>query len=35
MEHLEAGSLSDIMKEFGPLDEASIAYIMRELLLVN
>jgi serine/threonine protein kinase len=35
MEFLEAGSLSDILKESGPLDEASIAYVMRELLMVN
>jgi len=33
MEYLEAGSLLEIIKDFGPLDEASIAYVMKELLL--
>lgn len=33
MEHLEGGSLSDLMKEFGPLEEKTIAYVIRELLL--
>eukprot|EP01034_Spumella_vulgaris_P030311 gene30311-37504_t len=33
MEYLEAGSLLDIIKSTGPLDEPSIAFIMRELLL--
>jgi len=32
MEFLEAGSLSDILKEFGPLDEECIAFVLRELL---
>lgn len=34
MEYLEAGSLADMIKEGGPLDEQSIAYIMKELLMV-
>lgn len=29
MEHLEAGSLSDVMKDFGPLSEASCAFVIR------
>lgn len=33
MEYLEAGSLAELMKEFGPLDEQSIKYVVRELLL--
>jgi serine/threonine-protein kinase 24/25/MST4 len=32
MEYLEGGSLSDLLADSGPLDEASIAYVMRELL---
>jgi serine/threonine-protein kinase 24/25/MST4 len=32
MEFLEAGSLSEIMKEYGPLDEPSISYVLCELL---
>lgn len=28
----EGGSLSDILKDSGPLDEPSTAYVMRELL---
>ena len=35
MELLEAGSLADVMKESGPLEETAIAYIMHELLLVG
>ena len=35
MELLEAGSLADILRDSGPLDEASIAYIMAELLTVS
>lgn len=33
MEYLDAGSLLDIIKEFGPLQEKSIAYILKEVLL--
>jgi serine/threonine-protein kinase 24/25/MST4 len=33
MEYLEAGSLLDIIKEYGPLEESFIAFIMKELLL--
>ena len=33
MEYLEAGNLVEIVRDFGPLDEASIAYVMKELLL--
>ena len=33
MEYLEAGSLADLIKESGPLDEESIAYILKEVLL--
>jgi serine/threonine-protein kinase 24/25/MST4 len=33
MEYLEAGSLLDIIKEFGPLQENDVAFIIRELLL--
>lgn len=33
MEYLEAGSLLDIIKKFGPLQEDAIQYIMRELLM--
>ena len=33
MEHLEAGSLSDVIKDFGPLSEDSCKYVIRELLL--
>ena len=33
MEYLEAGSLLDIIKEYGPLEESSVAFIMKELLL--
>jgi serine/threonine protein kinase len=32
MEYMEAGSLSSILKETGPLSEPSIRYVMRELL---
>ena len=32
MEFLEAGSASEIVKELGPFDEASAAYILKELL---
>jgi serine/threonine-protein kinase 24/25/MST4 len=32
MEYLEAGSLLDIIKEKGPLQEPFVAYIMKELL---
>lgn len=35
MEYCEAGSLSDIIKETGPLSETSIAYVMRELITVS
>jgi serine/threonine-protein kinase OSR1/STK39 len=34
MEYLEAGSISDILKQYGPLDEACCAYILKELLIV-
>eukprot|EP00596_Hydrurales_sp_CCMP1899_P000199 CAMPEP_0119040106 /NCGR_PEP_ID=MMETSP1177-20130426/9951_1 /TAXON_ID=2985 /ORGANISM="Ochromonas sp, Strain CCMP1899" /LENGTH=1029 /DNA_ID=CAMNT_0007004845 /DNA_START=28 /DNA_END=3117 /DNA_ORIENTATION=+ len=33
MEYLEAGSISDLLKDSGPLDEPSIAYVLKELLL--
>lgn len=33
MEYLEAGNLIEFVRDFGPLDEASIAYVMKELLL--
>jgi len=33
MEYLEAGSLLDMIKDSGPLDELYVAYIMRELLI--
>lgn len=33
MEYLEAGSLLDMIKENGPLEEVHIAFIMRELLV--
>lgn len=33
MEYLEAGSLLDMIKENGPLEESFVAFIMRELLL--
>ncbi len=33
MEFMEAGSLSGILKESGPLSEASVKYVLRELLL--
>lgn len=33
MEYLEAGSLSDIINDTGPLEEASIVYVMRELVM--
>lgn len=33
MEYSDAGSLLDIMKEFGPFPEEHIAYIIHELLL--
>eukprot|EP01036_Dinobryon_divergens_P027315 gene27315-36065_t len=32
MEYLEAGSLLDIIKEYGPLEEPFVAFIMKELL---
>jgi serine/threonine-protein kinase 24/25/MST4 len=32
MEYCEGGSLLDIIKEHGPLNEISVAYVMRELL---
>eukprot|EP01041_Mallomonas_annulata_P011332 gene11332-23716_t len=32
MEYLECGSLADIIKDFSPLDEDTIAYVMKELL---
>lgn len=32
MEYLEGGSLSDLLVDSGPLDEPTIAYVMRELL---
>jgi serine/threonine-protein kinase 24/25/MST4 len=32
MEYLEGGSLSDLLAHSGPLDEPTIAYVMRELL---
>lgn len=35
MEYLEAGSLADMVKEIGPLDETMIAYVMKELVLVR
>jgi hypothetical protein len=34
MELLEAGSLADVIGEFGPFSEATIAYVIKELLLV-
>lgn len=34
MEYCEAGSLSDILSDTGPLQEHSIAYVMRELVTV-
>lgn len=35
MEYLEAGSLLDLMNEIpSPLDEQTIAYVMKELLIV-
>ena len=33
MEYLEAGSVADLIKESGPLDEKSVAYVLSELLL--
>jgi serine/threonine-protein kinase 24/25/MST4 len=33
MEYLDAGSLLDIIKEYGALQEPDIAYILKELLL--
>jgi serine/threonine protein kinase len=33
MEYVDAGSLLDVMKMFGPLPEIFIPYLMRELLL--
>jgi serine/threonine-protein kinase 24/25/MST4 len=33
MEYLEAGSLLEIMQEFGPTEEADCAFILKELLL--
>jgi serine/threonine protein kinase len=33
MEYLEAGSVADLIKESGPLDESSVAYVLSELLL--
>ena len=35
MEYLEAGSLADILLDEGPLDVESVAYVMRELLMVG
>ena len=36
MEYLEAGSLLDLMSELpSPLDEPTIAYVMKELLIVS
>lgn len=36
MEYLEAGSLLDLMNEIpSPLDEQTIAYVMKELLIVS
>ncbi len=33
MEYVDAGSLLDIIKKFGPLPEAFLPFLMRELLL--
>ena len=33
MEYLEGGSLSDLLSFSGPLDEAAISYVMKELLI--
>ena len=33
MEYLEAGSVADLIKESGPLDEKSVAYVLSEFLL--
>ena len=33
MEYLEAGSIADLIKQCGPLDEKSVAYVLSELLL--
>lgn len=35
MEYLEGGSLAELIKEFGPLDEPTIAYVLKELLSVR
>lgn len=36
MEYMEGGSIADIMKQGGKtLDETSIAFVLRELLLVS
>lgn len=35
MEYLEGGSLAELIKEFGPLDEPTIAYVLKELLSVS
>ena len=35
MEYLEAGSLADMLLDEGPLDVESVAYVMKELLLVT
>jgi serine/threonine-protein kinase 24/25/MST4 len=32
MEYLEAGSIADLIKDIGPLDEPSISYVLSELL---
>lgn len=35
MEYLEGGSVSDILKQYGPLNEECCAYILKELLTVS
>ena len=33
MEYCQAGSIDDLIKQSGPLDEKSVAYVLSELLL--
>jgi serine/threonine protein kinase len=35
MEFLEGGSLAELIKESGPLDEPSISFVLKELLAVR
>lgn len=35
MEYLEGGSLAELIKDSGPLDEPTIAYVLKELLSVR